>query len=219
VKVDVIFQSDAPVTLVGGGPVGAGLLRRTQQLAPGLVAADGGARACLGAGLMPDAVIGDFDSLKAADRAAIPPGRLHHLPEQETTDFDKALRSIRAPLVLALGFTGARMDHGLAVMNTLVRRTECCIVIGPRDVAFHLARPVTLGTRAGDRVSLFPMARVSGRSQGLRWPIDGLELAPDGMTGTSNRATGPVTVAPDGPGLLMILPRARLPAAIAALRP
>jgi thiamine pyrophosphokinase len=138
--------------------------------------------------------------------------------EQETTDFDKALRSIRAPLVLALGFTGARLDHGLAVMNALVRRPEPCIVIGPRDVVFHLAGPVTLALRAGDRVSLFPMARVTGRSWGLHWPIDGLTLAPDGLTGTSNRATGPVTLVPGGPGLLAILPRARLPAAIAALR-
>jgi thiamine pyrophosphokinase len=218
VKVDVIFQSEAPVTLVGGGPVGLALLRQTQRSAPGLVAADGGARACLRAGLMPDAVIGDFDSLRAADRAAIPPDRLHRVAEQETTDFDKALRSIRAPLVLALGFTGARLDHGLAVMNALVRRPEPCIVIGPRDVVFHLAGPVTLALRAGDRVSLFPMARVTGRSAGLHWPIDGLTLAPDGLTGTSNRATGPVTLVPGGPGLLAILPRARLPAAIAALR-
>lgn len=218
-QVDVIFQSDAPVTLVGGGPVSLTLLRQTQQSAPGLVAADGGARACLRAGLMPDAVIGDFDSLRPADRAAIPGDRLHHLGEQETTDFDKALRSIRAPLVLALGFTGARLDHGLAVMNTLVRRPEACIVIGPRDVAFHLARPVTLALRPGDRISLFPMARVTGRSTGLRWPVDDLTLAPDGLTGTSNRATGPVTLTPDGPGLLAILPRARLSAAIAALRP
>lgn len=216
-QVDVIFQSDAPVTLVGGAPVDAGLLRRVQQSARGLVAADGGARACLRAGLMPDAVIGDFDSLTPADRAAIPPERLHRMAEQETTDFDKALRSIRAPLVLAIGFAGARLDHGLAVMNVLVRRPEPCIVIGPRDVAFHLAGPVTLALRAGDRISLFPMAQVTGRSQGLRWPIDGLRLAPDGMTGTSNRATGPVTLSPDGPGLLAILPRARLPSAIAAL--
>ncbi len=214
----MIFRSDAPVTLVGGGPCPAALLRRTQRTAPGLVAADGGARACLRAGLMPDAVIGDFDSLRPEDRAAIPEGRLHPIAEQDTTDFDKALRSIAAPLVLALGFTGARLDHGLAVMNALVRSPQPCIVIGPRDVAFHLPRPVTLRLRAGDRISLFPMARVTGRSTGLHWPIDGLDLSPDGPIATSNRATGPAAVTPDGPGLIAILPRPRLPAAIAALR-
>jgi thiamine pyrophosphokinase len=215
----VIFQSDGPVTLVGGGPVSQALLRATQQMAPALVAADGGARACLRAGLMPDAVIGDFDSLTAADRAAIPADRLHHLAEQDTTDFDKALRSIAAPLVLALGFAGARVDHGLAVFNALVRHADRpCIVIGSRDVIFHLPPRVTLALQAGDRISLFPLGRVTGRSTGLTWPIDGLAFAPDGMIGTSNRATGPVTLSIDRPGMLCILPRARLAAATLALR-
>lgn len=49
-------------------------------------------------------------------------GRVHHLAEQESTDFDKCLRNIRAPFVLALGVAGARIDHGLAVMNGLVQR-------------------------------------------------------------------------------------------------
>ena len=55
---------------------------------------------------MPQAVIGDFDSLSDLGRAAIPATRQHVIPEQDTTDFDKALRSIRAPFVLGLGFSG-----------------------------------------------------------------------------------------------------------------
>jgi thiamine pyrophosphokinase len=39
----------------------------------------------------PEAVIGDFDSIRPAARTALPPDRLHPIAEQDTTDFDKAL--------------------------------------------------------------------------------------------------------------------------------
>jgi thiamine pyrophosphokinase len=64
---------------------------------------------------------------------------------------------------------------------------------------------------AGTRVSLFPMDRVSGRSDGLRWPIDGLEFHPARRIGTSNEATGGlVAIEAHEPGLLVILPRETL---------
>ncbi len=216
----VIVQSLAGVTLVGGGPVSAARLAAARLLAPDVVAADGGADHCLRHGVMPRAVIGDFDSISPAVRAAIDPARLHPIPEQDSTDFDKALRSIAAPFVLALGFVGARVDHGLAVFSALVRHADrACIVIGPRDVIFHAPAQMRLHMRMGDRVSLFPMAPVTGRSTGLYWPIDGIAFAPAGPVGTSNRASlRTVDLAFDGPGMLVILPRARLDQAIAAVR-
>ncbi|NJM83401.1 MAG: thiamine diphosphokinase [Tabrizicola sp.] len=214
-----IVQSTNGITLVGGGSVTARDLRMAIGRAPEMVAADGGADRLLRAGLTPTAVIGDLDSLSAAAGARLSPDRLHRIEEQETTDFDKALRSIEAPFVLALGFAGARMDHGLAVFNTLVRRAGCrAIVIGPQDIAFAAPAEIALRLRSGDVLSLFPFAAVRGESEGLEWPIDGLDLAPDGRVGTSNRvAAGRVHLRFDRPGMVVILPRRRLDAAIRAL--
>lgn len=207
----VIVHANAPVTLIGGGELGPGDLAEALALAPRLVAADGGARAALAAGHKPEAVIGDFDSLRPEDRDMLPAERLFPIREQDTTDFDKALRSISAPLVLAVGFLGARIDHQLAAFNTLVRLNPTpCILIGRSEIVLHLPAQIALPTRAGDIVSLFPMLPVTGRSTGLEWPIDGLDLAPRGRVGTSNRATGPARIETDGPGLLAILPRALL---------
>jgi thiamine pyrophosphokinase len=141
------------------------------------------------------------------------------VPEQETTDFDKCLRSIAAPLILAVGFHGARLDHGLAALNALVRHGDRkAVLIGPSDLAFHLTTEVRLRLRAGDRVSLFPLAQLQCDSEGLVWPTQGLNFAPDGRVGTSNAASGgTVSLRPSGPGLLVILPRNRLDAAIAGL--
>lgn len=215
-----IVQFATPVTLIGGGALGVDDLETALALAPELIAADGGARAALDAGFMPEAVIGDFDSLKRADRDRIPPDRLFPIREQDSTDFDKALRSISAPVVLAVGFLGARIDHQLAAFNVLVRYPERpCILIGQHEVVFHAPPEVALDLTPGAVVSLFPMRAVTGRSHGLEWPINGLELSPDGRVGTSNRALGAVRIETDGPGLLVIVPRAALKGVTRVLAP
>ena len=215
-----IVQFAGPVTLIGGGAVGSGDLEAALALAPDLIAADGGAGAALAAGHMPQAVIGDFDSITPQVRARIPDDRLFPIPEQDSTDFDKALRSIAAPLVLAVGFLGDRVDHQLAAFNVLVRHAaRPCVLLGASEVVFHAPPVFEVALAPGDVVSLFPMRAVTGRSTGLEWPIDGLHFAPDARIGTSNRALGPVRIETDGPGLLTILPRAALGAVIGALRP
>ena len=215
-----IVQSTRGVTLAGGGPFPARDLALALRRAPVPVAADGGADRLLQLGVTPQAVIGDMDSITPAARQAIPVASQHLVAEQVTTDFDKALRLIEAPLVLALGFAGARLDHGLAAFSTLIARAERrCLLIGPKDFAFAAPDRLALDLVPGDPFSLFPMAPVSGRSTGLEWPIAGIDFAPDGMIGTSNRVVARrVTLEFDRRGMLVILPRRRLDAAIRALR-
>ncbi|WP_128254437.1 thiamine diphosphokinase [Falsirhodobacter deserti] len=213
-----IVQSSQAVTLVAGGPVTRRDLRLCTARAPVLVAADGGADRALAAGMEPEAVIGDLDSISDGARVRLA-GRLHHVAEQESTDFEKALRYVEAPLILAVGVAGARVDHGFAVLNALVRHSgPPCILVGPQDVIFHVHETVNLRLKVGDRISLVPMARIAGRSEGLVWPIDGLTLAPDGRIGTSNAVAAPdVVLSFNRPGMLVMLPRNRLDTAIRAI--
>ena len=214
----MILTTQNSVTLLGASAVCTEDIEEILRLAPVLVAADGGAERALTMGRMPDAVIGDFDSLPHLVREKIPTERLHHVTEQESTDFEKCLRAIEAPLILALGFAGQRLDHELAVYNALVRHpARRCIVIGSHDVAFHAPRALDLDLPAGSRLSLFPMGRVEGSSAGLRWPIDGISFAPDGRVGTSNDVTGPVQLRFDSDGMLVIAPRAALSAVMVGL--
>lgn len=213
-----IIETSEGITLVGGGNVTATSVNEALTLAPRLVAADGGADRTLRIGLSPEAVIGDMDSISPAARAAISPDRLFAVPDQDTTDFEKCLSAISAPLILAVGFSGPRADHAMAVCNALVRApAQRCIVIGATDIVLAAPLRLDLPLRAGTRVSLFPMAEVSGESRGLEWPIGGLDFAPGGRIGTSNRATGPVSLSFPKPGMLVILPRRLLRVAAAAL--
>lgn len=213
-----IVQSQGVITLLGAGTVNSGVLQQVLTIAPRLVCADGGADHAVAAGLMPEAVIGDLDSLSAATRAALPEGCLHHIAEQDSTDFDKALRSIDAPLTLAVGFEGSRADHHLATLHVMVMRAgQRCVLVSPDQVIFVAPPSITLDLPLGSLVSLFPMGAVTGTSNGLRWPIDGLGFAPDRMIGTSNEVTGPVSLTFDAPKILVILPRRALPQVVDAL--
>lgn len=217
-----IVQSSDGVTLLGGGSARPKELEAALRRAPSLVAVDGGARIALDEGRTPEAVIGDMDSLPPEYRAALPADRVYPITDQDSTDFDKALRSVDAPLVIGVGFLGRRIDHQLANCNVLVRRHDrTCLLLGKHDVIFSAPSTIELDLPPESRVSLFPMAPVTGTSTGLNWPIDGLEMTPQGTIGTSNHVAtdhrGSVRLALDAPGMLVILPRAALDAAIEAL--
>jgi len=214
----MIVQSNAPITLVGGGSLRKSDLRAAMRHAPRVVAADSGADAAFAAGAEPEVVIGDLDSLSAAGRARIPMDRQHLITEQDSTDFDKALRSIDAPLVIGVGFLGKRLDHQLAACNTLVRYPDRRAVLASADSVVFLAPPeIALDLAAATIVSLFPLGAVEGWSEGLVWPIGGLNFTPDGGIGTSNRALGPVQLGFTAPKMLVVLPARCLEAVVEGL--
>ncbi|MEM9782341.1 MAG: thiamine diphosphokinase [Pseudomonadota bacterium] len=222
---------DRPVLLVGGGALEAQILTRGIAAlggAPPIIAADGAADRLRELGRMPSLIIGDLDSLK--DPAAWPPRGVPvvHIREQDSTDFEKCLMATAAPLYLGVGFTGGRLDHGLAVLNTMATRpSKRVVLLSAHETVMHLpaGHPVSLAVGAGAPVSLFPLRTVEpGPCHGLTWPLDGLTLAPGamegGVIGTSNRAeveTVSLTMAQDG--VLLLAPPESLDAVLAAAWP
>lgn len=211
-------QSHKGVTLVGGGDLARSDLALALSHAPVLVAADGGANRLGEWGHVPERVIGDLDSLAPEWQRAFAP-RLEPVAEQDSTDFDKCLRMIDAPFILALGFTGARLDHTLAAMRSVVRHGRARVLLmAEQDICFLAPPRLALSLPEGARVSLFPMGPVRGQSEGLVWPIDGLEFTPSGQIGTSNRALGGlIHLSFDSPAMLVLLERAYLDATLAAV--
>ncbi|CRK74850.1 thiamine pyrophosphokinase [Nereida ignava] len=214
-----IVSQNAPVLLVGGGTTH----RDDWSLASKcgcVVAVDGGADAALANRVTPDFVIGDLDSISGAGHDKLA-DRVIAVSEQDTTDFDKALRNIDAPLIYAIGFTGARMDHSLAVLSGLVKAPKSrCIVVGEVDtVCLAPARLDFRDVTAQTRVSLFPMGPARASSTGLKWALDGIRFSPDSAIGTSNEALGgAVTIETYDPKMLLILPRTLIYVLADALR-
>ncbi len=179
----------AGVTLVGGGALDRETFEQARALAPHVVAADGGANALSLWGEGAEAVIGDMDSVEDLPRWR-ETSRVVHIAEQDTTDLEKCLYSVEAPLFVGVGFTGRRFDHTLAALHALLRRRDRRVVlIGAEDVIFLCPPRWRARLAPGARVSFFPLAPVSGlASAGLRWPVDGLDFAAGARIGTSNEA-------------------------------
>lgn len=176
--------------------------------APNLIAVDGGLVTAQMAGIVPEAVIGDMDSAPPEALALVPKARQHRRSEQQSTDFDKALRSVEAPVVVGVGFCGGRVDHQLAAFHTLLAHADRpCILMAQSEVILLAPPNLTLDMEEAEIVSLFPMTPSAGRSTGLEWPIDGLAFDPARFVGTSNRAVGRVELWMDAPGMLLIVPR------------
>ena len=212
-----IVSSDQPITLVGGAEPAPGALSIALKWGKIVACADAGADTALWAGLDPVAIIGDMDSISPTARKPYA-DVVHEITEQDSTDFDKALRHIATPLVLAVGFSGGRIDHELGTLAVLVRYPDRrCILIGEDTITLLCPPRISLDVPEGTPVSLFPMGQVGGESVGLRWNTAGLRFAPDGQIGTLNKAAGPVTLEPDGPKMLLILPRDMIEVTLQAL--
>lgn len=191
---------DGLLVIVGGGSVDLDVLRELYLNGAHLVGADSGADTIVAAGLKPEAIIGDFDSI-AEPLSWLGKTRLMQIAEQETTDFEKALYSTHAPVTVALGMTGKRFDHTLAALDAVTRYASRrkVILVDEEDLAIALDRQFSFTVAPGERVSVHPLAPVTfWRSEGLKYPLDAVKLAPGIRTGTSNSADlGPFTIVPE----------------------
>ena len=212
-----IVASHSPVCPVGGAAIAEDAISAVFAHVSAFVGVDGGADHLLAASVAPAGVVGDLDSL--SDRArAVFADRLCHVPEQSTTDFEKALVRVAAPLVLALGFTGGRIDHTLSVLNVMARFWDRAIVLAdPNDVCFvaRLGRTVFHADQ-DTRISVMPLGSATVSLSGVLWPFAARQMAPNGFISPSNAALGgQVVIQTDGP-VLVTLPRLLLPTALQA---
>jgi thiamine pyrophosphokinase len=211
---DQLLAFNRPIAIVGGGAVDPALLHDLTARGVALIGADGGADVIGDAGLVPEAIIGDLDSVR--DRAGWEARtRVLHIPEQITTDFQKTLYSTSAPVTLALGMTGKRLDHTLAALSAVLQfaPTRRLLVVDEVDVALAATGPVSFDAGVRERVSIHPLLPISFvRSTGLYYPMDKLQLVPGGLLGTSNEGTGGLVeiVPEDDTPWLLILGKERL---------
>lgn len=211
-----IVSADGIVCLVGGAPIASATLKRVSAFVHKYIAVDAGADHLLRAGYEPAIVIGDLDSLSDHALATFQ-DRLCHISEQSTTDFEKAISRISAKAIIAVGFTGGRIDHILAVLNVIARYPQQKIILlDQNDASFLVDERLTLSLPKGCRVSFMPLARVIVSVTGVQWSFDAQLMEPVGFISSSNAAVGgPITVQTDGP-LLISLPQRHLKDALQA---
>lgn len=181
--------------IIGAGPF-YGL-----PVAPGpedvVLAADGGYRHCQTAGITPDLLLGDFDSLESERPNDLP---THTFPvEKDDTDTMLAIRyglEQGYETFHLYGGTGGRMDHTLAnlqALGFLARHGARGYLYEEHMVFTALCNgSLTLPARAEGIFSLFCLgAEAQGVSiQGGQYPLDHGALSPFFPLGVSNHFQG-----------------------------
>lgn len=153
-----------------------------------ILAADGGAQKAAAAGVMPDMIIGDFDSLSA--QQTWPREKLLRIPRQDNTDLEKALDYLQDnhfTYVTIAGGTGGRWDFSignfLSVYPYLAQMDICFAANGWK--IYPLIKPTKKTVRPGARVSLIPVTACQNVTlKGLQYPLQNatLELGRTGRT-------------------------------------
>jgi thiamine pyrophosphokinase len=190
-----------------------------------VVAADGGSLKAERLGIRPDLVVGDADSLPAADLA-----RLRGLgvtvetapAEKDESDLELALAAVVARgaerLVVLGAFGGPRLDHGLANLLLLAhpRLIGRSVALLDARARVRLLRAPTEDGRSrrhplpgpvGGLVSLLPLGSgVEGVvTEGLRYPLRDEPLALGPARGLSNVRTSAEAAVSLRRGLLLVI--------------
>jgi thiamine pyrophosphokinase len=181
-----------------------------------VIAADGGTVHCQRLGIIPDVVIGDFDSLDEPELlAAQKDGAqlIRHPARKDFTDLELALRYAverGAQEILVLGALGNRWDQSLA--NLLLPAADSLASVNitlldwPQEI--RLVRPgrsLEIQGNPGDTVSLIPLGiqPLGITTQGLEYPLDNESLEFGGTRGISNVLLGETASVTLKEGLLL----------------
>lgn len=167
-----------------------GYLRNAERI----ICCDGSTEAAVFSGFIPDAIVGDMDSLsrEAASKFA---DRIYPDSDQETNDLTKAVRwciSRSYNNIVITGATGKREDHTIGNISLLAEyvRSVNIIMVTDTGILVPIIENTTLPTFAGQQVSIFsidPETKVT--SKGLKYPLSETRIT-NWWQATLNESTG-----------------------------
>ncbi|MEZ5322380.1 MAG: thiamine diphosphokinase [Microthrixaceae bacterium] len=173
-----------------------------------VIAADGGAERAIAAGMTPDVVVGDRDSVDPAVLAALGASGTEvvaHRPDKDRTDFELAFDyavTTGATRITVVGTRHGRLDHFLSMLAVMVSGSS-----GAVEVEALIDSATVVVVRGFHRRSMppgtvFSLLAYGGPARlslaGARWPLRGAVLDPAVSLAISNEvARGHPPDAPD----------------------
>jgi thiamine pyrophosphokinase len=180
-----------------------------------ILAADGGLHNCRRLGLVPSVVIGDLDSIDAADLASLQATVVRHPERKDETDLELALEyAVRhgAREILVLGALGDRWDQTLANALLLASPTLAAVrtwlADGSQQVTLaRPGQPLQIDGLPGDTLSLLPLAGDAHgvTTDGLEYPLENETLHFGATRGVSNTLLGTTATVHLTAGLLLVV--------------
>lgn len=161
---------------------------------PFILCADGGANKARLFKIQPHAIIGDLDSITVRTRRYFSSVATIHIPDQNSTDLEKALeylleKKIRNATII--GATGERPDHTVANFSILLKYHKMLSLrfFDERCTAEIVQKTIRFSAVIGQQISLIPMGKCSGIStKGLKFSLRNESLKLGVREGSSNEA-------------------------------
>ena len=175
--------------------------------APYVVCCDGAADRYIATGHVPDAIVGDGDSISAYNRTKYA-SRMHIVAEQETNDQTKAVNFLLGKEmhnIAIVGATGRREDHTIGNISLLIEYARAGAQVRSftdHGVFIPCNGDTTLKCRKGQQVSIFSITARELSAEGLLYPIYDFT---NWWQGTLNECTGEeFTIHAEGEYLLFL---------------
>jgi thiamine pyrophosphokinase len=203
--------------IVGGGPVNIELLQSELAKKPDLViAVDYGGSYLYELGIIPQILIGDFDSLtpQIMDKLANAGAKVIPFPpRKDETDMELALNYAitgGSKTAVILGGLGNRYDHTLSNIGLLIRGLNQGVEVHLRDEAHDLIainHRVILERKPGWAVSLIPLTVKAGgvTTSGLVYPLKEADLFFERSRGIHNEFAAKTATVELTEGVLLVI--------------
>jgi len=154
------------ILIVANGPkLESKIMRRALDECQLVVAADGGIAACQQAGIEPDYLVGDMDSV-ASDMLLSKNTKKIYNPDQESTDMQKVLnftRGLAADEIIVVNAFGGRADHTFAnylILEEFSREFSLQVYDDIGRLSFLRPGRTVLANQVGKIVSLWAFSGV-----------------------------------------------------------
>ncbi len=180
-----------------------------------IIGADGGARHLKALGIIPDIMVGDFDSIQEQDRAFFENRHVQFMRFPEKKDHTDTELCVRwavkngATMITLLGVTGTRLDHTMANIFLLKMLDDLKIsarIIDANNEIYIVTDKLTIKGYPGDIVSIIPASEtVQGITlKGFEYPLDNARLEMGTSRGISNVLENSTASIQVGSGILIV---------------
>ena len=172
-------------------------LKKYFRDAPFIISADSGARHCRSFGVIPDLLVGDFDSISEADYGGLKAAgtQIQRFPiEKDMTDSELAVKIAiekGCNKIILLGAIGTRLDHSLSnlfLLKKLLDEGVEGVVADENNEVTLIKDRILLDREEGTNITLLPLAGSAKgvTTKGLYYPLTNATLEVGSSWGVSN---------------------------------
>ena len=205
--------------IISGGDIDIKYIKENYKKYQNIIAVDRGLETLYELKIMPNHVVGDFDSINTEilkfyqDNSKI---NFHQFnPEKDYTDTDIALKlaiELNSTEIAIIGALGKRMDHALANIHILIYAINSnilCYILDENNKIYLIKDNITLRRDEvyGKYISLIPLTTtVEGLTlSGFKYNLDNFSLSIGKSLGVSNEIVEEVASIKFKEGILIVI--------------